>query len=373
MANMADICARDYRTGEGRRVFFRDGRVESIEPTDALGDVWLAPGIFDLQVNGYAGIDFQRDGLVGDDLQKAAAGLRDDGCGRWLLTLISDEFDVLLKRLRLLKKLRDGDDELRRSIQGWHVEGPFLSAELGYRGAHDGGVMRDATVADIERLHEVVEDDLVLLTVAPERGGMVSAVRRAVELGMKVSLGHCNPSVGDLAAAKEAGAVAFTHLGNGCPQELDRHDNVLWRVFDEGGLVAGMIPDGIHVSPLLFRLMHKALEPDMIYYTTDSISAAGASPGCYTVGRLELEVGGDQVVRHPGQTNFAGSALRPWQGVKRAAAMLGVSWREVWDGFSTRPTELMGLKAGITAGDKGSLCLVREDGEGDLVSVEVLV
>jgi len=367
-----EFIARHYQTGESQRIVCADGVIQSIEPSTDAAERWMAPGIFDPQVNGYAGIDFQRDSLTEADLLKAADGLRTDGCPRWLLTLITDDFDKLITRLAHLKMLRDANPTLRAAIAGWHVEGPFLSQEPGFRGAHDNTVMRDATVTDVERIRETLIGDPVLFTIAPERTGSIEAIARASDLGLRVSLGHCDPSVDDLRAAKEAGAVAFTHLGNGCPQALDRHDNFLWRVIDEGGLIAGVIPDRIHVSPLLFRLLNRTLGAEGIYYTTDCMSAAGAAPGRYSVGRLELEVGEDQVVRQPGQTNFAGSALRPYQGVQRAAAMLGVSWREVWDGFAKQPAELMGLDWEIAVGAPANFCLVTENAAGELESVEAV-
>src|SRR6185503_10764071 len=103
-------------------------------------------------------------------------------------------------------------------------------------------------------------------------------------------------------------------LANGCPRELDRHDNILIRVCDSEGLTVSLIPDGIHVPPLAFRVLHKALNGP-IYYTTDAMAAAGAGPGHYRIGPTEVEVGDDQIVRQPGKTNFAGSALRPFDGV----------------------------------------------------------
>jgi len=189
---------------------------------------------------------------------------------------------------------------------------------------------------------------------------------------MRVSLGHCNPSAENLTDAKFAGATGFTHLSNGGPQELDRHDNFLWRVLDTGGLMCGLIPDRIHVRPMLFRVLHRVLEPSNIYYTTDAMSAAGAPPGRYTVGRLDIEVGEDQVVRQPGKTNLAGSALRPIQGVERVAEMLGQSWQEVWDGFSTRPAAFVGIGSELSPGKSSSICRVITDDSGHLMSVKAI-
>ncbi|HAV61924.1 MAG TPA: N-acetylglucosamine-6-phosphate deacetylase, partial [Verrucomicrobiales bacterium] len=115
------------------------------------------------------------------------------------------------------------------------------------------------------------------------------------ELGFKVSLGHTNASAGQLRAAVAAGATGFTHLGNACPQSLDRHDNILWRVLDTPGLGVSLIHDTHHVAPALFRLIHRTLKPFQILHTTDAMAAAGAGPGLFPLGRHQLEVGVDGI------------------------------------------------------------------------------
>lgn len=280
--------------------------------------------MLDPQVNGYAGVDFQQDHLTGDDLLRAARAWRRDGGGPFFLTLITDEWSRMIARLRRLRALRDPSDELRGIIAGWHVEGPFLSSQPGFCGAHDPALMIDPQVDHVRELRDVLGDDPVLVTLAPERRGAMAAIAQARALNIRVSLGHTDASAEQLRAAVAAGAEGFTHLGNGCPQQLDRHDNILWRVLDIPGLMIGLIPDGLHVSPPLFRLMHRLVTPGRIYYTTDAMAAAGSPPGEYTIGRLRVAVGEDGVVRHPGQGNFAGSSLRPDQMNLRVRQMLGL-------------------------------------------------
>ena len=171
----------------------------------------------------------------------------------------------------------------------------------------------------------------------------------------------------------EAGATGFTHLGNACPQQLDRHDNILWRVLDAPGLTVSLIPDQIHVSPMLFRLVHRALGAAAICFTTDAMAAAGAPPGRYTIGALEVEVGADQIVRQPGRSNYAGSALQPIEGVFRAANMLGCEWRATWDALSVVPAKFMGLGAGLAKDRPAHFCLVESDEAGQLKSLRVFV
>jgi N-acetylglucosamine-6-phosphate deacetylase len=229
--------------------------------------------------------------------------------------------------------------------------------------------MIDPTPECVRQVHDLTASDPVLITLAPERTGALDAIRLAVSLGMRVSLGHTNASAEVLRQAVAAGATGFTHLGNACPQELDRHDNILWRALDTPGLTASLIPDGIHVSPVLFRLVHRLLDLDRIYYTADAVAAAGASPGRYTVGWHQVDVGPDQIVRQPGKSNYAGSGLRPIDGVFRAARMLERRWQQVWPFFSVQPARFMRLPAGLAVGQSADFCLVQVNPNGELVGV----
>jgi len=371
--NDGDLCARYYTTGQPVRVIWQNGRINSIlGPNQSTPpDLWIAPALVDLQVNGFGGIDFQQDNTPLGDLVTASRRLRAAGCARYLLTLITDEWPRLMDRLRHLRELRLRSAELRHAIAGWHIEGPFLSAEPGFCGAHDPALMINPAPELIRELREATGDDLVLLTIAPEKANALAAIEQSVSLGMQVSLGHTNAPADLLAEAVRHGASGFTHLGNGCPRELDRHDNILWRVFETRGLRVSLIPDTTHVSPALFRLAHRALEADSIYYISDAMAAAGMKPGRYPLGRLELEVGADQIVRLPGKPNFAGSALRPIDGVFRAAKMLGCSWREVWPRFSEVPAKWMGLPCGLTPGNPADFCLMTVKPENQLKKMKV--
>jgi N-acetylglucosamine-6-phosphate deacetylase len=331
-----------------------------LEPaTAAPEDSWLAPPIFDLQINGYGGVDFQRDNVTAEELLAVCRKLRAAGCTRFLLTLITDEWSKLTARLRHLRALRAQSAEVKSALIGWHLEGPFLSAETPFHGAHDPALMCDPTVEHILELRSLTGTEPLLLTLAPERAGAIAAIELAVARGFKVSLGHTNAPAAVMHAAIAAGASGFTHLGNACGNALNKSDNIVWRVFDTPGLTAGLIPDRIHVSPVFFRICHRVLAPGSIYYTTDAMAAAGAPPGRYRIWRYEVEVGTDQVVRQPGTDRRAGSALRPIEGVFRAAEMLGCDWQEVWPRFSEVPAKLMGLAFDLTPGQPANFCLLK--------------
>jgi len=370
--NDGEVSAWHFSSRQPVRVRWRDGVIVHLEPAapPPPHDLWMAPTLFDLQINGYGGVDFQQDNLTLDDLFSATRQLRAAGCARFLLTLITEEWPVMTSRLRNLRTLRSKSSELQAAIAGWHVEGPFLSAEPGFHGAHDPSRMVDPTPEHLRELRSIAGDDPVLLTVSPERHGALPAIELAASLGIRISLGHTNASAEVLQRAVQSGATGFTHLGNGCPRELDRHDNILWRVFETEGLTVSLIPDRIHVSPPLFRLMHRVLDPAAIYYTSDAMAAAGAPPGRYRMGRTEVDVGPDQIVRQPGKLLFAGAALRPVDGVFRAAQMLNAPWQETWKRFSETPARFMELNNEIAAQQPANFCLLRITDQNQLVDLQ---
>lgn len=301
------------------------------------------PRVFDPQVNGYAGVDFQADNLSTDDLRQATRAWRRDGGDRFLLTLVTDAWPVLLNRLRHLRALVAAHPDLREVIPGWHIEGPFLSNQPGFHGAHDPTLTLDPQPAHFRQLRDAADTDPLLVTLAPERRGSMESIAAARTLGITVSLGHTNASATQLRDAVDAGATGFTHLGNACPQQLDRHDNILWRVAELPDVTVGLIADGLHVSPALFRMLHRVFPRERLYYTTDAMAAAGAPPGDYPLGRLRLHVGPDRIVRQPGQTNFAGSALTPGEMVPRASQMLGEPMPSLASAVSTIPLRWLGI------------------------------
>ena len=140
-------------------------------------------------------------------------------------------------------------------------------------------LMEPPTPAKIREIKAHTGDDPVLLTIAPEWPGSSDAIREARALGFRVWLGHSDASSQQLIEAIEAGAEGFTHLSNGCPPELHRHDNIVFRVMDQTGLRVSLIPDRIHVSPLLFRILDRTLGSNRICYTTDCMGRGRRRPG----------------------------------------------------------------------------------------------
>jgi N-acetylglucosamine-6-phosphate deacetylase len=333
------------------------------------GQPVLLPPLVDIQVNGYAGVDFQRDNCTAAELERAVDGLAAAACGRFLLTLVTNRWERMLARVRHYQALRAASPRLQRRIAGWHLEGPFMSPQPGFHGAHPPEFMEAPSAARMQQLKAITGDDPVLLTMAPEWPETPAAIRVARALGFHVWLGHTDATAEQIATAVAAGAEGFTHLGNGCPAELHRHDNIIFRVLDEPRLRASLITDRIHVSPVLFRLMHQVMEPARICYTTDAMSAAGAGPGTYDLADMKVEVGADGIVRQPGKSNYAGSSLAPLEGIRRAAAMLRKPPVAVWDYFSTQPALFVGLAPALSLGAPADYCLLQASAAGTRIEI----
>ena len=355
------VVGRELRSGRLVRLSWNGGlvRQRAVLEDDGRDYRWIAPSLFDLQVNGFGGVDFQSPTISIEELTGAVVALQERGCGGVLVTLITDDWTSMLAKLERLMAFRESCPRLRQFILGWHLEGPFLSSLEGFRGAHPAAMMRDPDPDIIPSIMRITGKVPVLMTIAPERRGAVSMIKEAVEQDIRVSLGHSAASAAELRAAIDAGARGITHFGNGCPQLWERHDNWFWSVSDCLDLYVGLIPDGIHLPGPVFRGMHRMLKDrHQVYYTSDAMSAAGAGCGRFSLAGHLLEVGEDQVVRQPGQPNFAGSALSPLDGVLRASAMLGGDWRDAWNRFSRVPAVFMGIDWEITEGRAVNFCAI---------------
>jgi len=300
--------------------------------------------LFDFQVNGFGGIDFQRDELTLAEARLAVEALKRHGTSRIFVTLITDEVDRLCRRLERFERFRAADPEVAAAFAGYHLEGPWLHPEAGYRGAHPPEPMHAPSLAEFERLQAAAGGRIRLVTLAPEWPGSAAFIAVLTAAGTHVALGHTAADARQIDEAIAAGARFCTHLGNGAPQVLPRHDNVIQRLLARDELTACFIPDGVHLPPFVLRNFFRAKPPGRVLFTTDAMAGAGMPPGRYSIGPHSVEVGADGIARQPGgQGGFAGSTLTPDEGVRRIAAYLGLPLEEARRFWSEIPAAAFGL------------------------------
>lgn len=302
--------------------------------------------MIDLQINGYAGVDFNELQVDPEQFELACRLLEQDGVRSVLVTLITDELDRLELKLRHLAALRAEIPVAGRLIAGFHVEGPFLNPAPGFAGAHPADSMRPADPAAAARLYDAGAGLLKLVTLAPERDHGARTTRWLKAHGVHVAAGHTDASLEQLRAAIDEGLTLFTHVGNGCPGQLDRHDNIIQRALAlRDRLWLCFIPDGAHIPWFALGNYLRLAGIERSVFVTDAISAARMPPGDYHLGRLPVHVGADMVCRPRDSTHLAGSTLT-WPRIRREAApILGLTETQLHQLAFTNPAHALELSS----------------------------
>ena len=297
------------------------------------------PGLFDLQVNGFAGVDFNDGKTTTSDVLLAIGRLRQTGVTRFLPTLITSSLEQFATCARTLLKVR------HEAIAGLHMEGPYISPEDGARGTHARQYVGAASVDDFLRRQELAEGQIRIVTLAPEVPGAIPLIEYLVETKVRVAIGHTAATASKIRDAVMAGATLSTHLGNGCDLIMPRHPNLIWDQLANDGLHASLIADGHHLPAATVKAMVRAKQPERIILVTDATAAAGCGPGVYSLAGETVVVDESGRVAAPGKPWLAGSALTMDRAVAQMVAFTGLPLATVWDMASVRPAEYLGLKA----------------------------
>jgi len=343
---MLTLYARRYDTGEPVEITTEGDRVAEVNPAWPKGDVaewpFVAPGLFDLQINGHGGVWFSDDALTPEQAATAIRAYLKFGVTRLCPTLITNSFDGLAQGLRAIRAACERDPLVDHMVAGCHLEGPFISSEDGPRGAHPKEHVRPADWDEFARLQEISGDRVRLMTLAPEVPGAIDFIRRAVSSGVVIAIGHTAATPEQIQAAVDAGARLSTHLGNGSHAMVHRHHNYIWEQASEPRLIASLIVDGHHLPASLVRAFVRLKTPRNVILTCDAAGWAGCPPGVYEskLGKSEILDTGKLVVA--GQRELlAGSAQETDVCVVKVREFAGVSWRDAIHMASKHPAQLL--------------------------------
>jgi N-acetylglucosamine-6-phosphate deacetylase len=314
------------------------------------------PGLFDLQVNGFGGVDFNGIDLATDRVVEALERMRATGVTRCLPTLITSPFDRFAANARIVAGVTHA------AAAGIHMEGPYLSPADGARGAHPREHVAPASVDDFKRRQHAALGRIVLVTLAPEVPGAVPLVEHLVANGVRVAIGHTAATPSQLRDAVAAGATLATHLGNGCPEMLPRHPNVIWELLAADALFASVIADAHHLPASTLKVMVRAKRPERTILVTDAMAAAGCDQSSgrpspkgerrFTLGDVDCELGPDGRVSLPGTSYLAGSSLTLDRAIANTVRFTGLPIETVIPMASTIPASYLGMPpAGTVTAD----------------------
>ena len=370
-----ELKGRRYDNGEPVCVIVEGEQIASITPAYPDGDIadwpYIAPGLFDLQINGHGGIWFSKDGLTAANVIQALEPHFSYGITRICPTLITNSHEALASGFRAIHAACEQEDWVDKMVPGCHLEGPFISKEDGPRGAHPLSQVRPADWDEFCVLQEAAGGRICLVTLAAESEGAVEFIKKAVDAGVTISIGHTAAEPEQVAAAVDAGATLSTHLGNGAHGQIRRHPNYIWEQLGNSRLYASIISDGHHLPASVVRSFIRTKTPMFTIITCDAAGLAGCPPGEYSLDSGNVEVLEDGRIVIAGQRQLlAGSSAATDTCVANAINLAGVSLQEAFDMAGRNPANLLGFEqVRLQRGSRADLVLFHYGGLGSKLDI----
>ena len=301
---------------------------------------YVSPGLIDVQLNGFVGIDFCDASLDPRRVANILPALWKTGVTTFCPTVITNTQKGLLQCFLALEEARRIDVHFAECAPCYHLEGPYISPG-GSRGAHNPRVMRPPDWKEFVELQEAAGGRIGIVTLAPELPGALDFIHRARKAGVVISIGHTDATPTQIHQGAEAGAQLNTHLGNGCPQFIDRHQTPIWAQLALRQLGASLICDGFHLPPDLVQVIHRMKGIDSCVLITDAVHVAGLAPGRYKLVGLDIELLPTGQVVMADRHSMAGSAVSMNRAVKLFMDYAGVTLAEAVQAATANPSRLL--------------------------------
>ncbi len=328
---------RNAISGEQIEIEF-DTTIRTAEPVltpHADDAVFIAPGFVDLQINGFAGVDFNSPHA---ELQPALDAIFSTGVTRFFPTLITGEPGAMLAAIRNLADARESLPN-GHAIEAIHVEGPHISPEDGPRGAHPREWVRPPDFAEFQRWQDAAQGLVRIVTLSPEWPEAARYIEHITEQGVVAAIGHTRATPAQLRDAVSAGATLSTHLGNGAGSRTRTEEFIEFQL-TEPRLAASFIVDQHHLPDDFLRraLDLKGLERSVL--VTDAVAPAMCEPGPYMLGSVPVELRADDRVTLRGADRLAGSSLRMDRAIANVMSRAGVGLAQAVTMASTNPARV---------------------------------
>jgi N-acetylglucosamine-6-phosphate deacetylase len=305
------ITAKSVFSNTPMELGIEDGKIISVQQSNVAPDAsldYIAPGFFDIQVNGYAGKDYTS-ALTPDEILHLVGQIAKSGTTQHVATVITNSEEQMIKSIKAIVEARKAHPMVEKGLVGIHVEGPFISAGQGSRGVHDPRFIRPCDYEEFLRWQKAAEGLVRIVTISPEDENALDFIRKVSATGVIVGIGHTNAEPSLIASAVEAGATLSTHLGNGSAAMLPRLENFLWKQLSEDRLSASIIADGFHLPPYVLDSFTKAKGKERLILISDAAALAGSPPGVYRWGEMKIEVFEDGHMGLAGTSSLAGASL----------------------------------------------------------------
>jgi N-acetylglucosamine-6-phosphate deacetylase len=368
---------RSIYNDEGISVSVENGRISDVKTAEIPPDApYISQGFFDLQVNGYAGNDYNSPELSAAEIRKIVELLAASGTTRHLATIITGPTKRIESNLRTIAMAIEADSSLAEAIQGIHLEGPYISAEEGARGAHQAKYIHDPDFDEFQGWQEACGNRIKIITLAPERKGALEFIEKVRRGGTVVALGHTGASPQRIREAVEAGARLSTHLGNGSHSMVPRLQNYIWEQLAEDRLHAGIISDGYHLPAAVVKVIARTKGLQRLILVSDVAVMGGKEPGVYQWDGIAVRVYEDGHLGLADAEFLAGAGHLLDRCIAQFVRFTGVRLSEAIKLCTTNPAQFLGLQPvgkGFAAGIPADLTLFRWKPGADKLEVETTV
>ncbi|NRF91980.1 amidohydrolase family protein [Paenibacillus frigoriresistens] len=355
-----------YLTGAPVQITIRQGRIDSIDFLDhskiSLQQLpWVGPGFVDLQINGYAGMDFNTLPIPPQTTSRLTRALWKEGVTSFFPTVITNSDDAIKEAVASIARECEEDSVVGTAVAGIHLEGPFISPDDGARGAHSRMYVRSPDWSLFQRWQEAACGRIKIVTVSPEWTEAENFIRRCTDSGLLVSIGHTAASPDQIVRAVAAGAAMSTHFGNGTHPVLPRHPNYLWEQLAADQLWTCLIADGFHLPDAVLKVVMK-VKGNQALLVSDAVMFCGMPTGTY-----ESHIGGKVMLTPERRLHMAdqpqllaGSVQMLLKGVSHLVSRRLCSLSEAWEMASVRPARRVGLpvSAGLQVGAPADVLLL---------------
>lgn len=289
------------------------------EAIDGEGKIAM-PGFIDMHTHGSCGIDFM-DASEGDYEQIEAAFYK-EGITSFLATTLTSDLDSMKRVCKVVANVKDDI----KALVGVHLEGPYINKA--YKGAQNEAFIREPNVSELKELIEVSNENIRLITMAPEMNGSLEFIKEAVKNNVTISAGHSNATFNDIEKAIKAGLTNITHTHNAMSKHDHKNPGIVTAAFYFDELYTECICDAIHVHPNTLKTFYKIVGPDRFMIVTDALLAKHSTVDKFQLFNLDCTYrdGAFYLVE---AGNLAGSALYMNQGLKNVRDICGASLVEL--------------------------------------------
>ena len=356
------MLARRYDDGRPVRLKIANGKIAGSDtaavtdrPTQDLP--WIAPGLFDIQTNGYMGQEFSASDLTPERVLDIVKAYDAHGVTRSCPTLTTQPLEVLDYSLKTIDSACNSMPEVERRVAGIHLEAPYLTPQDGARGAHPLESCRRPNFDEFQRFQEAAGGRIRILTMSVEFDESPAFIERVAATGVIVAIGHTSATPEQVVRAVDAGARLSTHLGNGSHPMIHRHRNYIWPQLADDRLTASIIVDGHHLPPAVVKTFVRAKTAARCVLISDMSGLAGLGPGLHSSKMGDLEMLPDGKLVLAGQREILAGASSPLGvGVANITRFADVDLATAVGMATYNPASLLGMEqGGLEVGDPADL------------------